>query len=297
MSMFPKLLLVGTALLILAWLPRAPAEESHLTEVAAVPIAALTDWDHRNLERNLRWMLQRERQPAAGKAKVAVFADAGVWHAGARSIVDALEQEHITCRVIDRSQVRDNLLRDYDGLVLPGGWAPYQREALGKEGWEAICSFVERGGRCLAICAGAYLVSRETKYDGVTYPYPIGLFDGVAQGAIPGLAVFPKPGSVAVTVTIAGQRRGLGDLTGHACYFSGGPCFVGGSQLQILATYPDKSPAAVSRSVGKGEVILLGMHVERPAPEIGGDDAATPAVAAKIFRKLLYPMPNANGDK
>jgi hypothetical protein len=37
------------------------------------------------------------------------------------------------------------------------------------------------------------------------------------------------------------------------------------------------------------ELLLLGMHFERPAPEIGGDEAAVPAIAGKVFRTLLFP--------
>lgn len=288
MSWRQVLLVMVACWLVLSGRPRTIAERPLRNAVTGVPIVTLSDWDHRNLELNLRWILQRERQAAARKAKVAVFADAGVWHVGARSIVAALEQEKVPCRVIDRSRLRGNLLREFEVLILPGGWAPYQREAMEKVGWEAVKTFVKEGGRCLAVCAGAYLVTRETDYEGTLYPYPIGLFDGTAKGPIPGLAIFPQPGSVTVTVTEAGKRRGLDAIAGHACYFSGGPCFAGGSNVEVLAEYPDKSAAAISRTVGKGEVILLGMHAERPAPEVSGDDGPVPEVAGKLFRKLLF---------
>src|SRR5262245_59326830 len=58
------------------------------------PSLGLTEPFRVNLEQNLRWMLARERKAAAAKGnriageppRVGVFAAAGVWHLGARSI-------------------------------------------------------------------------------------------------------------------------------------------------------------------------------------------------------------------
>lgn len=286
--MLRNLLMIGVGLLLIAQPHRLPSEEPTRNAVEAAPIVGMTEWDHRNLERNLRWMLHREQLPNSAKPRVAVFADAGVWHVGARSIVDALEGEGIPCRVISRSQLKLEILQQFEALILPGGWAPFQRDAAGKEGHAAFKSYVEQGGRCLAICAGAYLISRQTRYDNVIYPYPVGLFDGTAEGPIAGLAVFPEPGSVTVAVTAAGKRRGMTSIEGHSAYYSGGPRFVGGSGVEVLAKYPDNSAAAIARTVGKGEIILLGMHFERAALNAGGDEAPVPAIAGKFYRNLLF---------
>src|SRR5262245_32610990 len=65
-------------------------------------LGVLTEYDRVNLEKNLRWVLARERKlrdteksvdRPARRPLVAVFADAGVWHVGACSIVEALENE------------------------------------------------------------------------------------------------------------------------------------------------------------------------------------------------------------
>jgi glutamine amidotransferase-like uncharacterized protein len=185
--------------------------------------------------------------------------------------------------------LKPDVLGSFEVLILPGGWAPFQRETAGKEGLSAIKSYVDQGGRCLAICAGAYLISRETKYDGAVYPYPVGLFDGTAEGPIAGLAAFPQRGSVLITATEAGKRRGLAVIEGHPALYSGGPRFVGGTGVEILGRYPDISAAAIARTVGKGEIVLLGMHFERPPPNVGGDDVPVPAIAGKFYRTLLFP--------
>ncbi|MCX7422966.1 MAG: hypothetical protein NT013_26000 [Planctomycetia bacterium] len=61
---------------------------------------------------------------------------------------------------------------------------------------------------------GAYLLSKTTKYEGIEYPYPLGLFDGVAEGPVTGLALFPKPESTQLRVTESGLKRGLAALEG-----------------------------------------------------------------------------------
>jgi glutamine amidotransferase-like uncharacterized protein len=253
-----------------------------------VPSQGMTEWDRINLERNLRWILARERVVGDARvARVGVFADAGVWHVGARSIVEALESQGVACRVLDRTKIRVEELARFDAIVLPGGWAPFQWDALGEPGLAALKKYVESGGRCLGICAGAYLLSRTTQYESKSYPYPLGLFDGTASGPIKGLAPFPKAGEAKLSVTEKGEQRGLSLLSNKPLYYSGGPCFLGGTDVNVLARYSDGSPAAITRKIGKGEVVLIGVHVERPVGE--NHDAPTPTVAAELLRSLLLP--------
>ncbi len=230
------------------------------------PVPGLLVADHAELEQNLRWMLARERATRP-PARVGVFADAGVWHLGARSLVEGLEAAGVPCVLLDRTRLTPATLAPLAGLVLPGGWAPHQRAAAGPFGLAAVCGYVDAGGRCLGICAGAYLLSAEVRYAGGVYPYPLKLFDGAACGPVPGLAPFPTPGTARIRPTAAGRERGLVD---HEAYYSGGPWFVGGTGVTVLATYPDGSAAAVARPVGRGEVVLIGVHLERSLPEAGG---------------------------
>ena len=97
-------------------------------------------------------------------ARVGVFADAGVWHVGAKSIVTLLEANRIPCRVLDRSLLTSEGLEGLEAIILPGGWAPAEWAAAGDKGLAAIQKYVERGGRCLGICAR----SRVTRLRGST---------------------------------------------------------------------------------------------------------------------------------
>lgn len=261
------------AVALAAWLAVAPG-----------PVPGLAAADRAELEKNLRWMLARERTRDRPAARVGVFADAGVWHLGARSVVNALEEAGVPCVALDRTRLTPAALAPLAAAVFPGGWAPHQRAAAGPLGLAAVRGFVQAGGRCLGICAGAYLLSAEVRYDGGVYPYPVRLFDGAACGPVPGLAAFPTPGAVRVRPTPAGVRRGL---VGRMAYYSGGPWFAGGTGVTVLATYPDGSAAAVARPVGRGEVILLGVHPERPTPDAGDEAAGPPAGAGELLRRLL----------
>jgi glutamine amidotransferase-like uncharacterized protein len=286
-----------SSVVIFSLLLGASATSDDAGPVEVVQAAGMTEWDRINLERNLRWILARERARARAveggepndAARVGVFADAGVWHTGARSIVEALEGKGLGCRVLDRSMLRDEELKQFEAIVLPGGWAPFQWAAMGEPGLSAIRSYVERGGRCLGICAGAYMLSKTTHYEGESFPYPLGLFDGTARGPVEGLARFPEPGQARLEITHGGKRRGLPVAADAAVYYSGGPCFVGGTAIEVLARYHDGSAAAVARKVGRGEVILIGVHSERPARDGDRDDAPPPEDAGAWLEGLIFP--------
>lgn len=257
------------------------------------PGEAMTVLDHQQLEQNLRWVLERERASAArppragAGARVGVFADAGAWHPSARGLVDALEAAGVPCRVLDRTLVTKAGLAGLEAIALPGGWAPLQVAAWGPAGTEAIRGFVEGGGRALGICAGAYAMARDVRWDGATFPYPLGVFDGTADGPLVGLARWPDRAAVRLTVDAPGRARGLEPFVAADVLYYGGGRFLGGTATVVLARYPDGSAAIVERRVGRGLVVLCGVHLERPAPTAGGDDAPPPATAGPALASLL----------
>ena len=243
----------------------------------------------RNLEANLRWMIHRERQADATVPVVGIYADAGTKHLGTRNVVESLESEGIRCRVLDRTRILPEELRRLRAYIVPGGYSTFQNTATGTPGLNAIREFVEKGGRYLGICAGAYLASRDVYWEGEHYPYPLELFDGTAQGALENVAIWPEESGVSVTLTEKGTQRGLTAEAEGDFYYKGGPRFYGGSDYSVLARYPDNTAAIISRKYGYGEVILSGIHFERPSPEDQGDDEdpAPPEASRKVFPPLL----------
>ncbi len=144
-----------------------------------------------------------------------------------------------------------------------------------------------RGGRALGIRAGAYAMARDVRWDGAVFPYPLGFFDGTADGPVVGLARWPERGAVRLQVDAPGKARGLEPFAKADVLYYGGGRFVGGSGATVLARYPDGSAAVVEKRVGKGLVVLCGAHLERPAPAAGGDDDAAPEAAGPALAALL----------
>ena len=64
---------------------------------------------------------------------------------------------------------------------------------------------------------------------------------------------------------------------------------MSGMRIVILARYPDDSAATIVRPVGKGEVLLIGVHLERPAPTAGGHITPPPRLAHSMLKSLLFP--------
>lgn len=284
----------GAAIAVVA-VPSWAAPERDPTRAAEFGPAA--DADRVNLERNLRWMLVRER--AAGRATkpatgadaaapvVGLYADAGAWHEGVRATAAALESEGCRVKTLDYSRVTKADLDGLAAVVLPGGWAPFQRDAIGAEGLAALRAYVEAGGRVLGICAGAYLISREVRWEGEDIPYPLGLFDGRAAGPIDGLAPWPRRSPVKLAVTADGKRRGLGAADAKDVLYYGGARFEGGTDTTVLARYPDGGAAIVERRVGKGAAVLCAVHFERPAGANGAETDPPPALAGPVLRALV----------
>jgi glutamine amidotransferase-like uncharacterized protein len=240
----------------------------------------------RNLDSNLRWMVAREKK-GTRNADIGVYADGGVWHTGARALVEALESAGVPCRVLDHSLLTPEGLRGLKVVVVPGGDAYYEELGAGRRGITAIREFVKGGGSYLGICAGAYLASAEVLWENGRYPYMLGLFNGLADDSVPGTPDWPRAGTAKLSVTDEGKLHGLAPFDGVPLYYQGGCCFRRCGDAAVLARYADKSAAVIERPFGKGRVILSGVHFERPAPVNGNLWAPPPPGAGRVLLKLL----------
>ncbi|QOV91158.1 BPL-N domain-containing protein [Humisphaera borealis] len=253
--------------------------------------------DRADYERNKAWQRQRtadatlSQSAPAAPPDVGVYIDAGVWHLGARSIVEAVESSGVRCRLLDHSDLSPGGLQGLRAVIFPGGWAPLQRDVNSPAAWTEIRRFVADGGRYIGVCAGAYLASTSVTWYGQSYRYPLNLFDGNADGPLRGLSPYPTPGGVRLSVTEAGRERGLAALGEADVYYNGGSCFVGRgtgeNAMTTLATYPDGSAAVITQRLGQGEIVLIGAHPERPSPAIAGPASPVPAHAITFYGSLV----------
>lgn len=256
------------------------------------------------IESNLLWMIDRAEHPVQPAVKrrpdaalIGVYADAGVWPLGAHSVVASLEASGFAVEVIDWNRLQNSDLTRFHALVFPGGYSYFQQLSAGQRGLDAVADYMQQGGRYLGICAGAFLAAKDVHWEGKTYPYPLVLFDGVAEGSIKDIAAWPGAGQAKLTVTAAGKKFGIAAADGKEIYYQGGCRFLGGSGVITLAKYFDGSAAIIQRPFGrdgKGTVVLTGVHFERPASSTNNrtnEFAVPPALSYQILPQLLGVAP------
>lgn len=164
-----------------------------------------------------------------------------------------MEESGIAVELLDWSRLQGGNLKRFDAIVFPGGYSYFQQVSAGHRGLDAVREYVKQGGCYLGICAGAFLAAKEVHWEGQVYPYPLALFDGIAEGSIPQIAAWPKHGRSKLSVTDAGDKFGLQAVHGREFYYQGGCRFIGGSNFTTLATYFDGSSAIISRSLRYSE--------------------------------------------
>jgi hypothetical protein len=70
---------------------------------------------------------------------------------------EACTQAGLALSPITAAQIRAGQLHETKVLMVPGGWPALKRDALGREGLEAVRRFVETGGVYFGLCGGAGL--------------------------------------------------------------------------------------------------------------------------------------------
>lgn len=159
-------------------------------------------------------------------------------------------------------------------FVMPGGADTPYGQSLNGKGNQSIKAFVQKGGAYLGFCAGAYYGSRQVKFSVGTPLEVVGsrelaFFPGVAEG--PTLAPYDEAsnaGAALARLQWKGQSSPFSKNQVMASYYNGGCHFVNASacpNVTVLADYAATSPlkaAIVEMAVGKGRVILSGVHCE-----------------------------------
>ena len=165
-------------------------------------------------------------------------------------------------------------------LVMPGGRDMPYCEALNGEPNARIKAYVEKGGRYLGLCAGAYYASKAIEFEKrravmeIIQPRELGFYPGLCRGTTyPGFVYNSESGARSVSVTI---EKGVFDTIvpeEMKMYYNGGGYFVDPEQydgVTVLCRYKDPSalckdehPAAVVHcKIGKGHALLISTHPE-----------------------------------
>jgi glutamine amidotransferase-like uncharacterized protein len=193
-----------------------------------------------------------------------------------KAILEA--QSTIACQTVSGLDVQQGILKQFDVVLFPGGYAPTQYAVLDDDGRAAVKQFVRDGGGYVGICAGAFLAS--SKYGAgldLIDVTPLGRRDENGK-MIPSSGPHGS-GKVKMELTGAGQKLFGGPAGEFEAMFSGGPVLSpAGTDLSAYValgmirgqatTYESQqgdmvdTPAIVAGRFGEGHVIVFSPHLE-----------------------------------
>jgi hypothetical protein len=176
------------------------------------------------------------------KPTIAVFLHHPICSADSVNGVIAAMSSLARIKIFTKHKVTDGFFNDVDLVVFPGGdgEATAFRSAL-KDNLNDVRGFMQRGGKYLGICMGAYWADA----------YYFNLLQGTrcVQYIKRPLADIRSSYGTVAAVNWQGQDKRM--------YFYDGPTYVGGA-FQTLASYANGDPMAVVQ----GSVGLIGCHLE-----------------------------------
>lgn len=219
------------------------------------------------------WMLIN---PGGSRIKTAIYAGGGtsINHNlnGYPACLDRAAAEIDYTYVGPAELAQAKTLDAFDVLIVGGGSASAEANAIGKDGADAIRAFVKRGGGFVSSCAGTYLAT-------CGYPWSLKIIDADtvdaqhwARGA----------GQVDIELTDAGKKI-LGDFDGlQSCRYANGPLLgkardSGGLTPHAVLAYfrsdmargknsptgvMPNTPAIIAGKYGQGRVLCCSPHPE-----------------------------------
>ena len=79
---------------------------------------------------------------------------------GEKGLKEILEAKStLACQIVSAREIQEGVLKGFDVVLFPGGYAPTQYARLDESGRAAVKEFVRGGGGYVGICAGAFLAS------------------------------------------------------------------------------------------------------------------------------------------
>jgi glutamine amidotransferase-like uncharacterized protein len=157
-------------------------------------------------------------------------------------IIQSLSQEY-NFKLFTKDYVEDGFFDNVDMIAIPGGFGDSERfERLLAKNKEQVIDFVNRGGRYLGICMGAY-------WAGSYYFDILKDVDAVQYITRPNSDT-RRPHTKALTVNWQGQTERM--------FFYDGCALVGTGQYDTIATYSNGDAMAVIQD----RIGLIGCHPE-----------------------------------
>lgn len=183
-----------------------------------------------------------------------------------------LKQNHLDYAKADSSRLNDmsqSQLMEYRLLIVPGGNYLAIGDGLKPSTTANVRKAVEGGLNYLGICAGALLAGQAAgnSFDltsGVRFDFYADVNRGIHKNAVEILGVGTPPLDQ---------------------YWEDGPQLTGWGD--VVAKYPDGTPAVVEGACGQGWVVLCGVHPEAPDDWRRGMTFRTPASVDNAYAGTL----------
>lgn len=194
---------------------------------------------------------------------ILIYNDKGASSVCVQALVDFLSQKHDVKCVSGSDLQKTDWMQNTTTLIIPGGRSLPFYETLGVQGNQHVREFVEQGGTYFGICAGAYYACSETVFAAglpleLKLPGELHFFSGRAIGPVFADEDFTYDSEKGTRVVDVQWQDGKI----YSTYFNGG-CYFENADATVLATYGEnQKPAIITCSVGRGRVILSGVHPE-----------------------------------
>jgi glutamine amidotransferase-like uncharacterized protein len=155
-------------------------------------------------------------------------------------------------------------------LIVPGGDFMVMGKNLSAGTGPKIRNAVQAGLGYLGICGGALMAASAPDYKGfdLTGGVRFGFYSDVNRGIHKDTVAIARPGAPTI------------DL-----YWEDGPTLSGWGD--VVARYPDNTPAIAEGGVGRGWALLVGVHPEAPESWRRGMTFATPAAVDRAYAATL----------
>ena len=190
--------------------------------------------------------------------------------AALKSILDDLKIEYATADSSQLNAMSEVDLMSHHLLIVPGGNSIEIGGSLTPNATAMIRDAVQRNGlHYLGICAGAFFGGASV-YNGVDLTSGVG-FDFFADE-------FRSIHKEAVNISFPDNHV-------LNVYWEDGPQLSGWGQ--VVAKYPDSTPAITEGQAGAGFVMFTGVHLEAPAEWRQGLPFTTPMEADVAYAKIV----------
>lgn len=174
--------------------------------------------------------------------KIAVFVHHPVCSVDSANGVMLSLEKHYTFKLFSKDEVEETFFDDVDIICIPGGIGDADRfDSLMEYNYDHIRNFVNRGGKYLGICMGAY-------WAGKYYLNILKNIEPVQYIKQPD-ADTKRPHPKAISTSWLGKEERM--------YFYDGCTFIG-HNINSIAQYANTDPMAIQQ----GNVGLIGCHPE-----------------------------------